>query len=72
MDSSLLFVRSILRLASELGMKVVAEGIETEDQLRKLQDLDCNIGQGYFFSRPLPRDEATRLLENSFAAVSCR
>ena len=68
----MLFVRSILCLASELGMKVVAEEIETEDQLRKLQDLDCNIGQGYLFSRPLPRDEATRLLENSFAAASCR
>ena len=67
-----MFFRSILRRASELGMKVVAEGIETEDQLRKLQVLDCNIGQGYLFSRPLPRNEATRLLENSFAAASCR
>jgi EAL domain-containing protein (putative c-di-GMP-specific phosphodiesterase class I) len=62
-DNSLLFVRTILRLAKDQGMSVVAEGIETEEQLRKLQELECDIGQGYYFSRPLPRDEATKLLE---------
>ena len=42
--------------------QTVAEGIETEDQLQLLQDLKCDFGQGYLFSKPLPKDEVENLL----------
>jgi len=44
---------AILNLAHSLNMQVVAEGVETQDQLQYLQQLDCNFAQGYFISRPL-------------------
>jgi diguanylate cyclase (GGDEF)-like protein len=47
-------VRSIVTLASDLGMQVVAEGIETVEQLETLRSLRCDFGQGYHYSRPLP------------------
>lgn len=45
-------VRAIVMLAKNLNMQVIAEGIETEDQAKKLASLDCAFGQGYFYSRP--------------------
>ncbi|MGE3272886.1 MAG: putative bifunctional diguanylate cyclase/phosphodiesterase [Chloroflexota bacterium] len=47
-------VRSIVTLASDLGMQVVAEGIETAEQLEVLRALECDFAQGYFFSPPVP------------------
>ena len=44
-------------LAHSLGQKVVAEGIETTEQLDYLKRIDCDMGQGYLFSHPLPADE---------------
>jgi diguanylate cyclase (GGDEF)-like protein/PAS domain S-box-containing protein len=44
-------------LAHSLGMKLVAEGVETEDQLAYLQNRGCDLVQGFFYSRPLPVDE---------------
>jgi EAL domain-containing protein (putative c-di-GMP-specific phosphodiesterase class I) len=55
-------VAAIISLAKSLGMRVTAEGIETEDQMKHLQRLDCDQGQGYLFSRPLPREAAEALL----------
>jgi EAL domain-containing protein (putative c-di-GMP-specific phosphodiesterase class I) len=66
-DSSLIFVEAIIQLAKKLGMRVVAEGIETDEQFRKLQEMGCDIGQGFLFSRPLSCDNATKLLERSCA-----
>jgi predicted signal transduction protein with EAL and GGDEF domain len=43
-------------------MKVIAEGIETENQLALLRNLGCDYGQGYLMSRPLPKDEIETLL----------
>jgi diguanylate cyclase (GGDEF)-like protein/PAS domain S-box-containing protein len=50
-------VEAILSLASSLNLDVVAEGIETKEQNQTLSRLGCQIGQGYFFCRPLPIDE---------------
>lgn len=47
-------VQTIISLAHNLGMAVTAEGIETAEQLKQLQSLGCNFGQGYYFSKPLP------------------
>lgn len=46
-------IRTIISMAKELGLNVVAEGIETEEQLEFLKQLNCEYGQGYFWSRPL-------------------
>ena len=45
-------VRTIIRMAQNLGLKVVAEGIETPEQVALLQGMDCGAGQGYLFQRP--------------------
>lgn len=54
-------VRGTVALAHGLGMTVVAEGVETQTQLNFLADHHCDIGQGYFFARPLTADEVRRL-----------
>jgi EAL domain-containing protein (putative c-di-GMP-specific phosphodiesterase class I) len=56
-------VMAIITLAHNLRLKVVAEGVETEDQLRFLQLLRCDEIQGYFFSKPLPADKLAALFE---------
>jgi diguanylate cyclase (GGDEF)-like protein/PAS domain S-box-containing protein len=52
-EENLAIVRTIVALAQNLGMDVVAEGVETEEQLKLLRKLDCENGQGYLFSTPL-------------------
>lgn len=55
-------VPSIVGLAHNLGMGVVAEGVETREQANELTLLDCGEAQGYLFSRPVPRDQAAELI----------
>jgi diguanylate cyclase (GGDEF)-like protein/PAS domain S-box-containing protein len=50
-------VQVFFMLAKTIGFKVVAEGVETKEQLDKLRALNCHEVQGYFFSKPLPKDE---------------
>lgn len=50
-------IQAIIVLAKNLGIDVIAEGIESHGQLAQLQALDCDYIQGYYFSRPLPPDE---------------
>lgn len=57
-------IQSIIHLAHNLGMNVVAEGIETEEQLIYLQKLNCDFGQGYLFNRPLTAQETENLLRD--------
>ena len=58
-------VRAIATLGAGLGMDVVAEGIETPEQLRFAAAAGCGFGQGYHFSRPLPAEQVTPLLTSS-------
>ena len=60
------FFQAIVSMAHALGMSVVAEGVETEQQLAILQALDCNEVQGYFVARPMPADEIFALMEKKF------
>ncbi|RSM73118.1 diguanylate cyclase [Actinoplanes sp. ATCC 53533] len=60
-------VRTIVRLGRNLGMTTVAEGIEEAAQLAILRDLECDLAQGYFLSRPLPAAEAGRVLTEGLA-----
>jgi EAL domain-containing protein (putative c-di-GMP-specific phosphodiesterase class I) len=55
-------VQTIITLTHGMQRKVVAEGVETEDQARLLRQLQCDQYQGYLFSKPLPADEVERLL----------
>ncbi len=57
-----LLIKNILALAHDLNFDVVAEGIETEDQLEFLKTYRCEIGQGYLFSKPLPEAKISALL----------
>ncbi|NEO57089.1 MAG: EAL domain-containing protein [Okeania sp. SIO3B5] len=59
-DNRYPIVNTIVALAQELGLSIIAEGIETQQQLLWLQNLKCDFGQGYFFSKPLPADEIER------------
>ncbi|ROP44998.1 sensor domain-containing protein [Pseudokineococcus lusitanus] len=53
-------VATCVHLAHSLGLRAVAEGVETPDQRRALEDLDCDMAQGYHYARPLPVDELDR------------
>lgn len=58
-------VRAIVNMAHSLRLRVVAEGIETESQRDLLYSLQCDYGQGYLYSRPLPREEAEEFVKDS-------
>lgn len=59
---SLGLIPAIKKIAETMKMSVVAEGIETAQQLAQLRELNCEFGQGYLFAKPLPEKEATELL----------
>jgi EAL domain-containing protein (putative c-di-GMP-specific phosphodiesterase class I) len=59
---SLEIIRAIMMLAHSLEMDVIAEGVETPEQLSRLRSLNCEYGQGYFFSRPVDSKAAEELL----------
>ena len=53
----LAIVAAIVNMARALALRVVAEGVETQEQLTILRELGCDEHQGYFYSRPLPADK---------------
>jgi len=66
-------VRVIVMLAHHLGLKVVAEGVETQAQLDLLRHLGCERAQGYLFSRPVDHEAILKLLTTNRAAIPrCR
>jgi EAL domain-containing protein (putative c-di-GMP-specific phosphodiesterase class I) len=60
-------VRSTISLGQNLGLQVVAEGVEDEETLAQLDELGCNLAQGYHLSRPVPADELMQWLTDRAA-----
>jgi EAL domain-containing protein (putative c-di-GMP-specific phosphodiesterase class I) len=60
-------VQTIVVLAHELAMNVIAEGVETGEQLAQLEQLECEYGQGYLIARPLDGEAAEALIAEAFA-----
>jgi EAL domain-containing protein (putative c-di-GMP-specific phosphodiesterase class I) len=65
-------VHSTIDLAHNLGLRVVAEGVESEGAWRRLETLGCDFAQGYHLSRPLPPDAVTRLISDRASVPSAR
>jgi EAL domain-containing protein (putative c-di-GMP-specific phosphodiesterase class I) len=63
-------VRTIVRLAQNLKMDVIAEGIETDEQLMQLNELNCGFGQGYLFAKPMPAETAADFLNEHIDEVT--
>jgi diguanylate cyclase (GGDEF)-like protein/PAS domain S-box-containing protein len=58
-------VRSIITMAHNLGIDTIAEGVETEEQLEVLKEMNCNSGQGYFISKPITGELGRELLRKT-------
>jgi EAL domain-containing protein (putative c-di-GMP-specific phosphodiesterase class I) len=56
-------VQTIITLAKNLEMEVIAEGVETVEQIEQLRKLGCRYGQGFYFSKPLPSEEIEKLMK---------
>jgi diguanylate cyclase (GGDEF)-like protein/PAS domain S-box-containing protein len=65
-------VRTVVTLAQALGMDVVAEGVETCEQLALLRRLGCEHGQGYYFSRPVASDAAEKIVAETYDALAAQ
>ncbi|MEM6999071.1 MAG: EAL domain-containing protein, partial [Pseudomonadota bacterium] len=61
-SAELFIVKLIMGVAQQLQCETVAEGVETEQQHKKLTELGCDLIQGYYFSKPLPNEEYEKLL----------
>ena len=61
-EQAKIVIRNIMRMAGELKMATVAEGVETHEQVAFLETTGCDIIQGYVFARPMPAAEFTELL----------
>ena len=66
-NENLEIVRTIIMLAHNLRMKVIAEGVESSDQITHLRRMKCEYAQGFYFSRSLRSEEATTLIRNDSA-----
>ena len=55
-------VQMIIELAHTLGLEVIAEGVETEEQVELLREMGCDFAQGYHLAKPLPSEEVEQLL----------
>jgi EAL domain-containing protein (putative c-di-GMP-specific phosphodiesterase class I) len=62
-DENTEIVRTIMTLANNLGMDVVAEGVETEEHLKHLKQIRCQYAQGYLFSKAVDAETASALLQ---------
>jgi len=66
--SDAIVVRSVINMGQSLKLRVIAEGVETQEQLAFLQGAGCDEGQGYYFSRPMAAKQFAELLEAGISA----
>lgn len=64
-ESSLELVKSIIALGKNLKMKIIAEGVENQEEAVVLRDLGCDMAQGYYFAKPMPEKEVTSFITNN-------
>jgi len=64
-SENMILSEAIIVMAHKLGLKVIAEGIETEEQGKLLSDMGCDYGQGYYFSKPVPEKEFVAILKRN-------
>ena len=55
-------MKNIINLAGELHIKTVTEGVECASQADFIRSIHCDIGQGYYYAKPMPEDEFTRFI----------
>ncbi len=68
-EEQLMIVKTIIQLAQNLQLNLIAEGIETPLQLKMLQEMGCTSGQGYLFARPMPATQVRDLMRDNQQAV---
>jgi EAL domain-containing protein (putative c-di-GMP-specific phosphodiesterase class I) len=71
-ENDAIIVRTSIDLAHNLGLSVIAEGVESDDLLRRLAELGCDVAQGFYLSRPLAPDELITWLKESFWGLHSR
>ena len=61
-ESNKKYVASIISIGHVLGLEVISEGVESEDQLNTLKEIGCDYIQGFIWGRPVPPEEAMKLI----------
>jgi EAL domain-containing protein (putative c-di-GMP-specific phosphodiesterase class I) len=69
-DQRLAVAEGIVQIARTLGLEVIAEGIETEEQRGLLRSMGCHYGQGYLLAMPMPASQAEELVRSAFSTVT--
>ncbi|MBO5335814.1 MAG: EAL domain-containing protein [Lachnospiraceae bacterium] len=62
-ENALTIIKYLIRMLKRLGFKVLAEGVETEEQVKMLKNADCDVVQGYYFAKPMPIPEFREFLK---------
>ena len=59
-------IENIIKMAKQLNMSIVSEGIETEKELEYMKNMQCDMAQGYLFDKPLPKLEFEKRMKQEF------
>ena len=64
-EKNCLTIRNIINLCRDLNLHVLAEGVEEESQVEAFREMGCDLIQGYYYSRPLPKEEFIEFVRNA-------
>ena len=65
-----IIIPGIIDMAKKMNLRVVCEGVETKEQVEFLRDVDCDVAQGFFYSKPMPLDVFSKMLEDDNFAIN--